>query len=190
MEEPLQNLIVDGGVVNITGTNTHPFDAIVRQLAFPGDGVSFSPTNPKIDGFADRQEWIDAWWDGPGQTSVRLKGDSRTMGAAPVWVACDGPNFAPEPTPLASLYDVLHNLKRQQGWKKADSKVSFRRNIHSILQRLDPMRWVSEATLLEKGWAELEPLPKENHLKNSPIMAPPPHKCLGKSQQKSERPPP
>lgn len=185
-----QRLIVDAGEVLIAGSDTnasgseHAYqsqgqflgnntvtlghlqtDGQGRLLVFPGDGVSFSPTNHKIDSFADNNEWIDDWSDGPVRASVRLKGDSILREAAPAWVACVGPNFAPEITPLVTLYDVLHHLNRTQGWEKINREVSFRRDIYPILQRLDLMRWVSEAALLQKGWVDLGPLHKESYLK-------------------------
>jgi L-Lysine epsilon oxidase N-terminal/L-lysine epsilon oxidase C-terminal domain len=209
-----EQLIVDGGEVLITGSETNANGSVAkyrsqgkflgsntvtlghlqtdgkgRLLVVPGDGASFSPTNHKIDSFADNDEWIDDWCDGPVRAKVRLKGDSSLREAAPAWVACVGPNFAPEITPLVTLYDVIHNLNRTQGWETLNREVSFRRDIYPILQRLDLMRWVSEAALLQKGWIDLGPLHKESYLKKLSGRGPGSSRARQKILAKIRKPP-
>lgn len=182
-------LVVDAGLVNISGINTNSLgcegryscrgnfmqstevklgelrtDSKGRLLIFPGDGLSISPTNKTITSFADNAEWIDDWCDGPVFATVRLKADQRTLNAKSAWVASAGPDFAPEITPLVTMYDVLQNLNYKQGWEDDNRQVSFRRDIYPILHRLDLMRWVSEAAHLHTGWADLGPLHKEIYI--------------------------
>jgi hypothetical protein len=182
-------LVVDAGLVNISGINTNSLggevkyacqgsfmqsttvklgelrtDSKGRLLVFPGDGQSISPTNKKITSFADNEEWIDDWCDGPVLASVRLKADQRTLNAKSAWVASAGPDFAPEITPLVTMFDVVQNLNYKQGWEDENSEVSFRRDIYPILHRLDLMRWVSESAHLHTGWADLGPLHEESYI--------------------------
>ena len=127
-----RELVVNPGLVEITGTNTNAegteqkyqcmdefmhstqiklghlqTDPKGRLLVFPGDGVSTSPTGQGITSFADNDEWIDDWCDGPVFASVRLKSNGQTLQAEHAWVASAGPNFAPEITPIVTLYDLI-----------------------------------------------------------------------------------
>ena len=185
-----KDLVVDAGLVEITGTNTnhsgenHRYrcadqfmqstsvtlghlqtDEKGRLIVFPGDGISISPTGHKIHSFADNDEWIDDWCDGPIFATVRLKGSQQTIKAESAWVAAAGPNFAPEIPPVVTLYDLIQGLNYKQGWETKPKTVSFRKDIYPILRRLDMMRWVSEAALLRQGWADLGPLNDETYLK-------------------------
>ena len=184
-----RELVVNPGLVEITGTNTNAegteqkyqcmdefmhstqiklghlqTDPKGRLLVFPGDGVSTSPTGQGITSFADNDEWIDDWCDGPVFASVRLKSSGQTLQAEHAWVASAGPNFAPEITPIVTLYDLIQGMNFRQGWTTRPSTVSFRRDIYPILRRLDMMRWVSEAALLRQGWVDLGAINSEEAL--------------------------
>lgn len=183
-------LNVDAGLVEISGINTNESgqdsrytcqgeflkklqvklgelrtDSKGRLLVVPGEGRSVSPTNKGITSFADNDEWIDDWCDGPVFARVQLLSDQRILDAKSAWVACAGPDYAPEITPLVTMYDVIENLNYQQGWKKQDKKVSFRQDIYPILHRLDLKRWVSEETHHRPGWADIGPLNDESYIK-------------------------
>ena len=136
-----------------------------RLMVFPGDGLSISPTKDKITSFADNNNWIDDWCDGPVQATVRLKGKPNSFEAESAWVAAVGPNYAPEITPIVTMYDVIENLNFKNGWVEAESKVSFRKDIYPILQRLDLMKWVAHASLLRSAWADLGPLSNPIYLR-------------------------
>ena len=184
-----RELVVNPGLVEITGANTNAAgkenqyqcmdefmqsqqiklghlqtDHKGRLLVFPGDGISISPTGQKITSFADNDEWIDDWCDGPVFARVRLKSDGKTLEAEHAWVASAGPNFAPEITPIVTLHDLIEGLNIKQGWTERPNTVSFRRHIYPILQRLDMMRWVSEAALLRQGWVDIGSINSEETL--------------------------
>ncbi len=188
-QERKNQLIVDSGIISITGSNTNRngglsqyqcggkfmnqtnvelgelrTDAKGRLLVFPGPGKSSSPTGHKITSYADNPEWIDDWCDGPIKALVKLKGDSEVIEAESAWVAAVGPNYAPEITPLVTMYDVIEHVNYTQSWSSKNKLVSFRQDIYPILRRLDLMRWVSEAALLRSGWADLGPLHKESYI--------------------------
>lgn len=188
-KEREEQLIVDGGEISINGTNTNRkgdnskyqaqgkfqgrtnvrlgdlrTDEKGRLLVYPGDGKSVSPSGKKITSFADNADWIDDWCDGPVKATVRLKNSSRTIKADSAWIACTGPNFAPEIPPLVTLKDVIENLNVQKGWESEPQIVSFRKDIYPILRRLDLMKWVAQAALLRSGWADLGPLSDSAYL--------------------------
>lgn len=183
-------LVVDGGEVAIGGRNVNQdgleqryrfqdtflnrsqvnlgdlrTDAQGRLLVVPGNGDSFSPTNQRIDSFADNDEWIDSWCDGPVSARVRLNGSGQTFSCESAWVVSVGPNYAPEITPPVSMYDVLENLNHDQGWLPSDNPVSFRQDIQPLLRRLDLMRWVADSALLRTAWADVGPIGDEAYLR-------------------------
>ncbi len=126
-----------------------------RLLVFPGDGHSASPTQAPITSFADNDGWFDDWADGPVNASVRLT-DGRTLEAEGAWVACVGPDYAPEIPPISSLYDVIHDLNVREGWsQEPEGPLSFREHVYPIFHRLAMMAWVANAARLRPGWLEV-----------------------------------
>ncbi|MCG6122284.1 MAG: CTQ-dependent glycine oxidase GoxA [Microvirga sp.] len=170
-------LVIDGGLTTIAGaaTNgegddpryamggvfyaTQPVglghlrtDERGRLLVFPADGVSNSPVSSPITSFADNDGWRDDWCDGPVRARVSLP-DGRTLDADHGWVACVGPNFAPEIPPVTTLYDVIEDLNVKEGWSVAPaSPLSFRKHIYPTFRRLALMEWVASAANLRQGW--------------------------------------
>ncbi len=123
-----------------------------RLIVIPPNGVSKSPKNAPITSFADNDGWHDDWGDGPVQASVTLP-DGRVMEADTAWVACIGPNFAPEIPPVTTLYDAISNMNVKEGWTaKIETPISFRKYIYPIFRRLGLMEWVSSAANLRQGW--------------------------------------
>ncbi|WP_191600263.1 CTQ-dependent glycine oxidase GoxA [Marinomonas algicola] len=127
-------------------------DEVGRLIVIPPDGVSKSPTNAPITSFADNDGWHDDWGDGPVQAKVTFP-DGTVMEADTAWVACIGPNFAPEIPPVTTLYDAITNMNVKQGWTdKIETPISFRKYIYPIFRRLGLMEWVSSAANLRQGW--------------------------------------
>ncbi|TDO99787.1 CTQ-dependent glycine oxidase GoxA [Marinomonas balearica] len=123
-----------------------------RLIVIPPSGVSNSPTNAPITSFADNDGWHDDWCDGPVQAEVTLE-DGTILEADTAWVACIGPNFAPEIPPVTTLYDVISNMNAEQGWTSpVQTPISFRKYIYPIFRRLGLMEWVSSAANLRQGW--------------------------------------
>jgi len=114
-------LVIDSGEIPISGANTNRngdqseyllqgtfwhdtpvqlgelrTDDAGRLLVFPGDGDSGTPVadNP-IDNFSDNDGWYDDWCDGYIDAEVTFAGQE-PISAMHGWVACCGPNFAPE----------------------------------------------------------------------------------------------
>ncbi|MDY7225724.1 CTQ-dependent glycine oxidase GoxA [Hyalangium rubrum] len=124
-----------------------------RLLVFPGDGVSASalPNNP-ISNFSDNDGWHDDWCDGVVQAKVHLKGGS-TMDAENGWVACCGPDFAPDIPPFISLYDVMCDVNIEANWSMPPAlPLSFTKYIYPFFQRMALMEWVASAANLQQGW--------------------------------------
>ncbi|OYX84683.1 MAG: hypothetical protein B7Y84_16565, partial [Azorhizobium sp. 32-67-21] len=106
-------------------------DADGRLIVFPGDGVAKSaiPNNP-ITNFSDNDGWHDDWCDGPVDARVTFK-DGTVVDAENAWVACCGPDFAPEIPPFISLYDVMRDTAIDGGWMaEPKAPYSFRRDIY------------------------------------------------------------
>lgn len=127
-------------------------DEAGRLLVVPPNGVSNSPTNAAITSFADNDGWHDDWCDGPVNAQVTLP-DGQVLEAEPSWVACVGPNFAPEIPPISTLQDLIADLNVQEGWVPPPrGPVSYRRDIYPTFRRVALMEWITNAARLRVGW--------------------------------------
>lgn len=180
-QDRAEMLVIDAGPKKISGRNVNPkgnsqsFDMVGRfwkkldvklghlrtdeagrLLVFPGDGTSQSavPDNP-ISNFSDNDGWHDDWCDGFVQAKVSFASGG-TMEAENGWVACCGPDFAPDIPPFVSLYDVLSDVNVEAGWERAPkAPLSFTKYIYPFFQRLALMDWVAAAANLQQGWLKV-----------------------------------
>jgi len=174
-------LVIDPGPKSIGGANTNPrggdpayamtgrfwktldvklgelrTDDAGRLLVFPGDGDSRSalPNNP-ITNFSDNDGWYDDWCDGVVRARVRIAGGP-VMDVENAWVACCGPDFAPEIPPFVSLYDVMTDVNVAAGWTPPDKKpLSFRKDVYPLFHRIALLEWVAAAANLQRRWLDI-----------------------------------
>ncbi len=140
---------------NAVGLGHLRTDSDGRLFVFPPDGISNSPTGSAITSFADNDGWHDDWCDGPVTAIVKLP-DGRALAADHSWVACVGPDFAPEIPSITTLYDVVENLNVAQGWSSAPSlPLSFARHIYPTFRRVALMAWVAASANLAQGWIDV-----------------------------------
>lgn len=184
------NLIIDGGQIDIGGARVNwsgqdsskafsgtfwgsqsvglgqvRTDEEGRLLVVPADGISASPAGAPITSFSDNDGWHDDWSDGPVSASVRLP-DGTQMEAEPAWIACVGPNFAPEIPPITTLYDVIENMNVAEGWSsEPEGPLSFRTFIYPTLRRVALMEWLTLAANLRQGWMEIGDLTDPDYLR-------------------------
>lgn len=126
-------------------------DAQGRLLVLGGAGAA-GPAQPgiAIDDDTDNDGWWDDLSDGPVAARVEVDGlEIPVKGAARVIVA--PPDFAPHLANLVTLYDVMREIALQKGWLPAPEAVSFSRDIHPLLTRIDGYQWVSERALRGHG---------------------------------------
>jgi len=127
-------------------------DEAGRLLVVPADGVSASPRGTAITSFADNDGWHDDWCDGPVDATVTLP-DGQVLNADGAWIACVGPDFAPDIPAITTLYDVIESMNWEQRWSELpNTPLSFRQHIYPTFRRLALMEWVSAAANLRKGW--------------------------------------
>jgi hypothetical protein len=119
-------------------------DADGRLLVLGGFGNSESvPPGFPITNYANNDGWHDDTSDGPVRASVKLNGSSTTITAAPSWVICPPPDFAPPLDSVTTLYDMLFQVAVDKGLLSLPSKPSFTNDIFPILQRVFNLRRVS-----------------------------------------------
>lgn len=180
--ERAEMLIIDAGVTTIAGANVNAAggearylmagrfwkrldvklgelrtDEAGRLLVFPGDGTSQSaiPNNP-ITNFSDNDGWHDDWCDGPVQARVRFP-DGTQMQVDQAWVACCGPDFAPDIPPFVSLYDVMNDVNVDAGWAaRPKTPISFRKDIYPLFHRIGLMEWVAANADIPRRWIDFD----------------------------------
>jgi hypothetical protein len=136
-----------------------------RLQVIPASGVSKSVIdNNMIVDFTKNDAWYDDWCDGTVKAEVKI-GD-KTYTAKPAWVACCGPNFAPEIAPFTSMYDSIANAmvkkyesaefaKKDKRYKRPTLPLSFEKDIYPIFYRLGLMEWVASAATTREGWLKV-----------------------------------
>jgi len=188
-EQREKMLVIDPGAVTISGTEVNwtgedsayamkgrfwdsvdvglgqvRTDADGRLLVVPADGISRSPRGTAITNFADNDGWHDDWCDGPVDAKVTLP-DGQVLDADGAWIACVGPDFAPEIPSISTLYDVIENMNWEQKWVEPPATpLSFRQHIYPTFRRLALMEWVSAASNLRQGWLDVGDFSSEAYL--------------------------
>jgi len=182
-------LVIDAGPVKISGARTNwdgdrpeyamggrfwntvdvglgqvRTDEAGRLLVVPADGVSASPRGTPITSFADNDGWHDDWCDGPVDATVTLP-DGTVLDADGAWIACVGPDFAPEIPAISTLYDVIESMNWEQKWiEPVKAPLSFRQHIYPTFRRLALMEWISAASNLRQGWLDVGDFSSEAYL--------------------------
>lgn len=138
VEVPLGEMQTDGGG---------------RLLVLGGFGNSGSvpPGQPVGSGafnaFANNDLWHDDVSDGPVTATVTLNGTAVALDAAPAWVICAPPDFAPPVDSVTTLYDALF----ERSGLPAPVKPSFQADIFPILRRVVGLTRVSQLAAANHG---------------------------------------
>lgn len=123
-----------------------------RLVVLGGEGRSGSWVNPapELDDYLNNPGWYDDVADGPVDATLTFPG-----GAAPVpvdmgaWVVIGPPDFAPDVTPIVTLYDIMAD-RVGIGVPPA---ISFIQDVLPLLQRAASYHWVNRA--LEARWKKV-----------------------------------
>ncbi|MDJ0838974.1 MAG: CTQ-dependent glycine oxidase GoxA [Acidobacteriota bacterium] len=128
-------------------------------MVFPADGISAAITNEQnITNFTDNDGWYDDWCDGWVQAEITMTEGNQSWSASQIdhaWIACCGPNFAPEIPPVVSLYDQAYQVMLLKKLVKPPEKLSFTKDIYPFFHRLGLMDWLTNAANLRQGWADV-----------------------------------
>ena len=122
-----------------------------RLLVLGGAGRSASATNQPAITFANNEGWYDDIADGPVRATVKLAGHSAPMVAEPAMVAVTPPNFGPGLYGVVTLYDVVYDLFRREGWLQAPPEVRFWEDVFPIFERMVNSQWVNLGAYLLFG---------------------------------------
>src|SRR5262249_39329081 len=114
-----------------------------RLLVLGGFGNSNSPVNAPIVHWANNDGWHDDVSDGPVTAQVRLKNTANRIQAAPAWVICAPPKFAPAIDNMITLYDTLYEVAVEKLGLIPPIQPSFSKDIYPLLARAINMKWIS-----------------------------------------------
>jgi hypothetical protein len=130
-----------------------------RLIVVPGNGKSNSAMRQSpINNFSDNDGWYDDWADGYVKAEVYLDGAFEPSPVTDAWVACCGPNFAPEIAPFITMYDVVRDVMvngKKKPLLEKPKTLSFREDIYPFFQRLGQMEWVTAAANHREGWIDI-----------------------------------
>jgi hypothetical protein len=121
-----------------------------RLLVLGGDGLSASAFGEPATTFANNEGWYDDVADGPVRARVKLAG-GEVLVAEPAMVAVAPPNFGQGLYGVVTLYDVVYDLFRRQGWLTPPSSVSFWEQIFPLFERLVSSQWVNQGAYILFG---------------------------------------
>ena len=135
-------LVIDGGATQIAGADVNAqgddpqyamggrfydevrvglgqlrTDEAGRLMVFPPDGVSHSPSVPQSPVSPIMTAGTTTGATGRSGARVKLP-DGRELEADHGWIACVGPNFAPEIPPITTLYDVIEDMNVRGGLER------------------------------------------------------------------------
>jgi hypothetical protein len=105
-----------------------------RLLVLGGAGRSGSPLSVPMTNFANNDRWFDDVSDGPVTATVRF-GHGKALVAAPAWVICPPPDFAPPIESITTLYDTLFQVFVDKGWLSAPDPPSLTLDVYPLLRR-------------------------------------------------------
>lgn len=107
-------------------------DAGGRLVVLAGHGVSRSwkTPAPNITNFLNNPEWYDDIADGSVDATITFAG-SAPMDAVGAWVITAPPDFAPDTTPLTTLYDIV----QQVVGIPLPARLTYPQDIEPILRR-------------------------------------------------------
>ena len=145
-------------------------DGRLKVIPASGESKSVIPDNPIVD-FTKNDAWHDDWCDGTVQAEVMVDGKTYTTDK-PAWIACCGPNFAPDIAPFTSMYDTVFDgmIKKYQGAKHnlfpKPTELSFTKDIYPMFYNLGMMEWVSGAAATRPGWIDVGNFADVNYIKS------------------------
>jgi hypothetical protein len=163
-----RQLVIDPGPRSIEGTrrsgrqyrfdsgfvrfpDTSPISVYLGELRTDGDGrllflgglgTSASVYNQPPTTFANNEGWYDDTSDGTVRATVTI--DGKSFVADPAMVAVAPPNFGQGLHAVVTMWDVVHDLFRRQGWATSPKKPVFWEHIAPILSRMVDHQWVNE----------------------------------------------
>jgi hypothetical protein len=176
-----KRLIIDGGNVTISGTNTNKTgksdkyafnkgtfynpkgkdtpvylgelrtDEDGNLLFLGGRGLSASYNNTPATTFANNQTWHDDTSDGSVDATITLK-DGRTIKANGGWVMTTPPNYAPGIQAYVTGYELLFQTAIDAGQLSAPKKPSFFADVWPILNKMPLNQWVNKGVAIVDGW--------------------------------------
>lgn len=117
-------------------------DFLGRLVVLGGMGDSRTWTAPpsNLVDFLNNKGWHDDITDGPVDAKITLNGSQQAVDAVGAWVVVGPPDFAPDITPITTLYDIA--IQAHVG--DAIGTVSYPMDIAPILERAARYYWVNE----------------------------------------------
>ncbi len=115
-------------------------DGAGRLLVLGGHGHSAAPGGEPIKDYANNDGWHDDTSDGRVAAQVTLS-DGRVLDAAPSWVICTVPKFAPALENVVTAHDMLWDLWVQGHPEDRPTTTDYWTDVHPVLMRIMNVRW-------------------------------------------------
>jgi len=174
-------LVIDGGVVAISGINTnsggndsefafdkgtfyspHGTDTPVylgelrtdqngSLLFLGGRGLSASYDGKMATTFANNNTWHDDTSDGPVDAKIKLN-TGEVLEATGAWVLTAPPDYSPGIQAFVTGYDLLAQTASEMGQSVLPETPEFWENIYPMLQRMPLNGWVNAGIFKQYGW--------------------------------------
>lgn len=174
-------LVIDGGLISISGTNTNASGADTsyafdkgtfysptgndtpvylgelrtdekgRLLFLGGRGLSASYNNSQAITFANNDTWHDDMSDGPVDATIKLA-NGDVLQARGAWILTAPPDYSPGVQAFVTGHDLLAQTAADMGKPVLPPKPVFWEHIYPMLQRMPLNGWVNAGIFKQYGW--------------------------------------
>jgi len=175
-------LVIDGGLISISGVNTnadgadtsYAFDKGTfyspagsdtpvylgelrtdekgRLLFLGGRGLSASYNNSPAITFANNDTWHDDMSDGPVDATIKLANGDILKATQGAWILTAPPDYSPGVQAFVTGHDLLAQTAADMGQPVLSPQPVFWEHIYPMLERMPLNGWVNAGIFKQYGW--------------------------------------
>jgi L-lysine epsilon oxidase-like protein len=152
-KKPVQLGTIHGRDINIGEALTDDRGRLVVLGGF-GEAWSWESSPPPLDDYLNNVTWYDDMSDGPVDAELEnADGTAVPEKVVGAWVLVGPPDFAPDVSPIVSLYDVMLDAMVESG-RLPRPQTSYVDDILPLLTRAANLRWTNGNSI----WSTLSSL--------------------------------